>query len=322
MASWKKKSQYIPESDLNEFEHQQLVHDRKTRKKRNILRFIIWISCFVLTAALLLIAGIYYADNWLQTGYIHNVSIGNISLSGLTVSEATALLDAHKDTLLPKNDLIVRILDKTLVLTYLDTKARLETSAIANSAYLHGRNNNRDGDDLLVLDPLDFVSIDASSVRALLKAFVQPFNGRPIETSATLVGERPDFTQEPTAEETNQILTITVGSSKYLCDPETIFRTLQTAHRTRTFVIVGETKLMEPDPPSAAMIFHEFCVYPVNAAIDPDTGILTESSVGYGFIIRDVQKLLDEAEEGEVITVPLMRLEPSITTDMLIGTKP
>jgi hypothetical protein len=79
---------------------------------------------------------------------------------------------------------------------------------------------------------------------------------------------------------------------------------------------------VEPEPPSASKIFREFCLAPVDATVDPETSIITESSVGYGFNIAEVQKQLDEAEAGAVITVPLMRLEPSITTDMLIGTNP
>ncbi len=320
MAMWKKKIQYDPEAEESDTDCETYFYSKKRPDAKTAVPALLLIFCSVVALVLLLQAVSFYGDTWLQTGRIHNVTIGYVSLEGLTVSEATALLEQHKDELLPKDDLVVKILDNVLVLTYLDTKAELNTASIANAAYLHGRNDNMDGGEPISLDPLDFVDVDAASIRAILKAFVQPFNGLALETTATISGERPDLNAPPIPGETNQIITITVGSPTYLCDPETIFKTLQNAHRMRKFVIEGETKLMEPEPPNAAKIFYEFCLAPVNATVDPETSIISESSVGYGFNIAEVQKLLDEAEAGAIITVPLMRLEPSITTDMLIGT--
>lgn len=322
MAMWKKKIKYDPDANEHASDYEAYYYRRAYGNTRTILFATAIILSSILALVLLLLAGSFYADRWLQAGKIHNVRIGHISLEGLTVDEATALLSQHKNELLPKDDIIVKVLDETLILTYTDTKAELNVASIANTAYLHGRNDNMDGDEPVSLDPLDFVNVDAASIRALLKAFVQPFNGKAVETSATISGERPDLNAEPVPGEANQILTITVGSPTYLCDPETIFQTLKTAHRMRNFIIEGQTKLVEPEPPSASAIFREFCLAPVNATIDPETSLVTESAVGYGFNISEVQKLLDEAAAGEIITIPLMRLEPSVTTDALIGTNP
>ncbi|MBE6925914.1 MAG: hypothetical protein E7461_03630 [Ruminococcaceae bacterium] len=321
MSIWKKKTQYDLDAEEVTTDDYEYLYN-KHRNLKSVAKISAIVVFAVVTVVLVLQAVRFYGDTWLQTGTIYNVSVGSISLEGLTVEEANALLSQHKNELLPKNDITVKIADQVLILTYQDTKAELNVASMANTAYLHGRNDNMEGSEPISLDPLDFVDIDAGSVRALLKAFVQPFNGRPIETSAVISGERPDLSAEPTPDETNQILTITVGSSKYLCDPETIFQTLKTAHRMRKFVIEGETKLIEPEPPSAHKIFREFCLFPVDATIDSETSIITESSIGYGFDIVEVQKILDAAEEGEVINIPLARLEPSVTTDELLGAKP
>lgn len=322
MAMRKKKIQYDPNADESANDYQEYFYRKKRLNTKAVVLTVLTVISCVLALVLLLQAISFYRDTWLQTGKIHNVKVGYVSLEGLTVDEATTLLSQHKDALLPKDDIIVKILDKVLVLTYMDMKAELNVASIANTAYLHGRNDNMDGSEPVSLDPLDFVNVDAASVRAILKAFVQPFNGKAIETTAVISGERPDLSAEPAPGESNQILTITVGSAKYLCDPETIFQTLKTAHRTRNFIIEGETKRIEPEPPNAAKLFFEFCIAPVNATIDPETSIISESAVGYGFNIAEVQKRLDQAAEGETITIPLMRLKPSITTDMLIGMKP
>ncbi|MBE6983629.1 MAG: hypothetical protein E7435_05030 [Ruminococcaceae bacterium] len=233
---------------------------------------------------------------------IKNVTVNGISLQGLTPEEAIQVLNQYATELLPKEEIVVKILDSTLVLTNEDTNAQLDISAMATAAYLHGRDNRTDGTKPLVLNPNDFVNLEASKIRPLLINFVQPFNGRPIETSVTISGDRPDLTKEPEEGESDQVLTITVGYPKYLCDPETLFRTILRAHKNRQLLIVGTTILIEPEAVSAAEIFYQHCVSPINATIDPDTHIITESVYGYGFDIQKFQLELNKADWGGILS--------------------
>ncbi len=249
---------------------------------------------------------------------IKNVTVMGISLQGLTTEEATKILNQHADEMLPKDEIVVKLSDSTLVLTNEDTEAQLDTTAMATAAYLHGRDNKSDGAEPFKLNPYDFVKLEASKIRPLLIDFVQPFNGRPVETTVTISGERPDLTKEPQEGESDQVLTITVGTPKYLCDPETIFRTILSAHKNRQFVIIGNTMLIEPEKMTATNIFNQYCVYPTNATIDPDTHVVSKSVYGYGFNISQLQLQLNAAQWGDVIILPLDRIKPSITTDTLI----
>lgn len=317
MAKWKRKSSDDKELHEIESSYQQYIKgkykDKSQSKKLATWAFIVSGLAIIMIACSIL----FYYNNWLRNTQINNVVIGGISLQGLTTEEATDLLNKHKESLLPKDDIIIRIVDRTLVLTYKDTKAQVNTAAIANAAYLHGR-NNADGDTLLELDPQDFVIIDASSVRALLKAFVQPYNGIPVETSITLSGDRPDLTKGPIAGEQNQILTIKLGTPTYLCDPEGLFRTVLKAHKDRTYEFVGETLLNEPAKVTAKSIFAQYCVSPINATLDPETFIITEGVYGYGFDIDAVQAMLDAAQWGEELPpITLSKIKPQITSDSL-----
>ena len=314
----KKKTCPPDASDMQESAYQQYIK-RKKFSGSNTGKFLtvgITVVCLALIAAVFSV--IYFHQEAVPDIQIKNVAVNGISLQGLTTDEAIKLLSQHAEELLPKDDIIVRILDSTLILTNEDTKAQLDLSAMATAAYLHGRDGITDGTALLELSPYDFVKVEASVIRPLLIDFVQPFNGRPVETTVTVSGERPDLTQEPTENEPNQILTITVGTPKYLCDPETIFRTILQAHKTRQLEIIGETWLIEPENVSAGTIFYRHCVYAKNASLDPDTHIVTESVDGYGFNINQLQKELNAAQPGDIITVPLSRIKPSITTDELI----
>ncbi len=314
MGKWKKK--ISEDTAINDVESSYQEYVKGKYKQNPKSSKIISIAFIISAVAIILIvcAALLYYDGWLQSTKINNVSIGGISLNGLTTEEASTLLQSHKDTLLPQKDIIVRIVDNTLVLTNNDTKAQLDISAIANTAYLHGRNGT-DGDTLLELDPQDFVKLDASSIRPLLKAFVQPFDGVPVETSVTVSGERPDLTKPPVTGEPSQIITITMGSPKYLCNPEGLFQSIQNAHKKRTYEIIGETILIEPAKEYAYSIFAKYCVNPVNATLDPETFIITEGVYGYGFDKKVVQDFLDTAQWGESITLTLERIKPSITSD-------
>ena len=317
MAKWKRKSD--KEAEINEVEssYQQYVKGKykggKSKGKIIILSSVI----SALAVVLIVFAALFYYNNWLKNTRIRNVAIGNLSLKGMTIEEATALLDEHKDELLPKNDIIVKILSDTLVITNSDVDAKLDINAIANAAYVHGRNGT-DGDALLVLDPQDFVKLEAGKIRALLKDFVQPYNGIPIETSITISGERPNLTTAPSANDTTQILTITMGSPTYLCNPEGLFQSIQNAHKNRSYEIEGEVLLIEPTKVTAQSIFKQYCVSPINATMNPDTFVITEGVYGYGFDIEAVQEMLDAAQAGqELPPIPLSKIKPSVTSDTL-----
>ncbi len=316
------KEKFSPqdELDIQQSAYQQYIK-RKKFTGSNTGKFF---AVAVIVVFLALAVAVFYTNFFRQDTepdrLIKNVAVGGISLQGLTADEAIGLLSQHAEELLPKDDIIVRILDSTLILSNEDTKAQLDLSAMATAAYLHGRDDLSDGAELLELSPYDFVKVEASEIRALLIAFVQPFNGRPVETTVTVTGDRPNLTQEPAENEPSQILTITVGTPKYLCDPETIFRTILQAHKTRQLEIIGQTWLVEPEQLSADTVFYLHCAYAKNASIDPETHIVTKSVYGYGFNIQQLQKELDLAQPGDVITVPLYRIKPSITTDELINT--
>ena len=139
----KNKLKKIRKDELAEVEssYQQFVKGKykgnKESKNFAVVAFIISAVAVILIAC----SALFYYNYWLRNTQINQVSIGGISLKGLNVEEATELLNQHKDTLLPKHDIVVKILDKTFVLTIEESKVKLDTGAIANAAYVHGRDS-------------------------------------------------------------------------------------------------------------------------------------------------------------------------------------
>lgn len=318
MAKWKDKSS-APELQETESSYQQYIRHKRSAAKWAKFSISFVVTVIIITAVSLSLAILLRQNAASEAPRIYNVSICGLSLQGLTVDEATALLKQHKNELLPKDEIVVNVHDSTLVLTNEDTHAALNIDSIINAAYMHGR-NEPNGNEPLVLDPHDFVEVNSAAIRELFKEFIQPFNGRPTETAIEIVGERPDITLPPQEDEPSQVLTITIGAPKYGCDAETIYRSILTAHRNRNFVINGEYRLFEPEEVTAIEIFRQYCISPVNAKIDPETSIISKEIDGYGFDIASVQKRLNEAQPGDVLQVGLSRIKPSITTEILMDT--
>ena len=311
----------MPQADPGNRKRPSHRHHKKRRKMRNSESAII---IFLIVAVILVLGSVAYNAisselDRQQTRTIGNVSIGNISLYGLTVEEATTLLNKQKETLLPKDEITVKILDNIITLTSADIKAQLDVTTLVNDAYLHGRGSNGSSTQKLTLDPNNYVKMDAGSVRSLLEPYVKSLNGIPVETSVSISGERPVLTVEPYQGEPSQILTIKLGTPKYLCYTEAVIASVLSAYKNRQYEIIAEYTLIEPKLVTAEGIFDAYCVRPINATVDPETLIFSKAVYGYGFDINDVQSKLDAAQWGDTIVVHLYRITPAVTDDMLAG---
>ena len=111
-----------------------------------------------------------------------------------------------------------------------------------------------------------------------------------------------------------QTLVITLGKPGIGFDPDTVFNQVLDAYSQRTFLVTVEDveTLKEPDPVDLEKLYKEFYIAPVNAAVDTKTGKTTSGSYGYEFDRESAQKLLDEAEFGDEVRIPMQYIEPDI----------
>ena len=70
--------------------------------------------------------------------------------------------------------------------------------------------------------------------------------------------------------------------------------------------------LKDPDPIDLEKLYKEFYIAPVNAVMDPKTGKTTAGSYGYEFDKEAAQKLLDAAQFGDEVRIPMQYIEPEI----------
>lgn len=306
MAKAKKNSFQEAESSYQQYVNAKFKSDQHTKR-------LVITACIisVITVILMIFSVFFYFHFWVRNAQIGNVSVGGISLQGLTAQEATALLKENKNELLVKHDILVKIFDDIYVMTVEDSNAQLNITAMVDAAFSLGHDNDTE------LDPQNFMFMDTSRVRVWLQSIIQPYNGKPEQTSITVAGERPDLTKKPVSGEPNQILTVKIGTPKKYCPPEPLFERILNAYKNRTYEIVAETEIVDPDPVTADSIFAKYCVRPVNATINPETLVITEGIYGYGFDTKEVQNKLNAAQWGDTITIPLERIKPNITSDTL-----
>ena len=65
-------------------------------------------------------------------------------------------------------------------------------------------------------------------------------------------------------------------------------------------------------------IYEEIYQEPIDATLDPENDYrIVESAAGFGFDKEEARRMLEEAEEGSTVAVPLVYIEPQISTQNL-----
>ena len=111
-----------------------------------------------------------------------------------------------------------------------------------------------------------------------------------------------------------QTLVITLGKPGIGFDPDTVYSQVLDAYSQRVFLVTVEDvkTLKDPDPIDLEKLYKEFYIAPVNAVVDSKTGKTTPGSYGYEFDKVSAQKLLDEAQFGDEVRIPMQYIEPEI----------
>ena len=108
-------------------------------------------------------------------------------------------------------------------------------------------------------------------------------------------------------------MTIYTGTPGRHLDAEALYRQILEAYSRGDLSTISTTyDETLPEEVDLEDVFQQYCVAPVDAVLDETTYVASEESLGYGFVVEQVQKQLDEAEPGEEIQVEFQILIPSI----------
>lgn len=303
-------------------------------------RKIAVISLSVVAAVLVVCVAIgvwFYFSSTADNGLIlSNVYAAGINLGGMTPEEATVALQNTAAGTLLKKDLVITLPDTTLTLSPKDTGVALDVERLVADAYQHGRSGSRRERiaaqseaklSTYTIGLLPYLTLDTAYIQDEVKALHDRTSSTLTQPSVQVEGTRPTAAvpeeiegTDPT-EKVYQTLTITLGTQERSFDADQVYNQVLDAYNLNDLDgIMVEYSIIEPEEPDLQALIKEYCTEPVNAKLDTTDYSITEEVWGYGFNQTAAQNLLNAAQYGEKISLPLTYQRPSVIKSDLEAT--
>ncbi len=301
-----------------------------TPNQRTTILILVCITLVLLAAIIVALVAITAGPE--DDGLIlHNVYAAGVNLGGKTPEEAKVLLtEATKNTYSQLN-MIVRVYSTDLTLSPDKTGATLNVDGVIDAAYAYGRSGSRSENQNAknqsytkshVVSILPYLRLDTNYIRSELETLGAQYGTILSQPTYRVEGQRPNTNIDETeidVEKVYQTLYITLGHAQYGLSINKLYDQIMEAYNTNIFEVVGNTDPeISPESPNLEQIFQDLqCIAPVNATLNDTTYEVTPGKYGYGFIIEDVQALLETANYGEEVAIPLTFLRPTLTAEDL-----
>lgn len=242
---------------------------------------------------------------------IFNTSVDGVDVSGLTVSEAAALLDEELSSNTDDISVQVEAFDEIYTVSLgeiLDT----DWESLAEKCYRRGHGSFITCGWQWLFSHFTSMEIVSSPYAA----YEEELSAALEESTLTQLSSVVDASWE---EGEDQIL-ITLGTSGYVVDTDALSELILEAIEDGDYETVIECPMAQqlPEDVDLDSIYEEIYVEPVNATLDPDDDYSVVSSItGISFDIEEAQSAIDAAAEGETVSISLVYTQPDIDTATL-----
>ena len=255
---------------------------------------------------------------------LSNVYIGDVHVGGMTKSEAVSALKDAIGSVYTTEDMVIDLSGTQLKITPKDSGASFDCSGAVEEAYAYGRTGTQNERDAAYkaskTEPhniaiLPYLNLKTDNIRKFLVDKAGNSGSTLVQTTYGLEGTEPELSADKFNKNApTQTLVITLGKPGVGFDPDTVYNQVLDAYSQRVFLVTVKDvqELKDPDPIDLEKIYKEYYVEPVNASVDPKTGKTTPGSYGYGFDKEAAQKLLDAAQFGQEVRIPMEYIEPDI----------
>ena len=300
----------------------------KARNKRISLIAITLSLCVVLLAGILTGAYFLFLHRPQDDGKIlPNVYVGGINIGSLSREDAKTVIQLTLIPTLTGEDMVVKLPNDTLCLSPTDTGISLDIDDLVDTAYAYGRTGSRVEQSIrraqaenreYHLALLPYLNIDLDYVWNATKNFCNLYQTDLIEPSVQITGERPVYGQNNGVPVQHQTLTVIMGAAKSVLSPDAIYAHILDGYSIMDLELEYEAPIIvEPQRPNAQEIFDKHCQLPKDAVMDRNSFEIIPEEYGYGFPVESLQRLIDQAEFGEVIQISMGFLLPDITENAL-----
>lgn len=292
-------------------------------------KIVMAVAC---AGALLLILGfigIFFAGSRSDDSglILDNVLIADINVGGMTKEEAISAINLAMGDTYSSQDMVIDLSGTELRLSPRDTKAKLDIKAVVDAAYDYGRTGTKSEQEKALADSrteahiiglLPYLGLDTDYIEKVLTAYAEDAGSTLTQTKYGLEGEEPELSADKFNEKApTQTLVITMGTPGIGFDVEDVFNQVLDAYSLHIFLVtVADIEsVKEPDPVDLDAIYEEFYIAPVNATVNLQTFQTQPGSYGYEFDKLEARKLIDNADYGEVVRIPMEYIPPEILSD-------
>lgn len=260
---------------------------------------------------------------------LNNVYAAGVNLGGKTPEEAKAMLQEAVGNTYSKLDMVVEVHDSRITLKPADTGARLDIDAVVEAAYNYGRTGSRAErqkakaqslTSSYAISVIPYLNLDTDYIHDAVDELGNKYSSTLSQPQYQVKGERPNLNIEPSQidlETVYQKLVITIGTPEYSLHTGKLYEQILEAYNTNLFEVVGEISVRTPDKLDLDTLYQELCVAPVDAVLDEFTYEVTAEKYGFGFKLEDARPLLENAEYGKIVEIPMSFLAPDLTEEAL-----
>lgn len=260
---------------------------------------------------------------------LNNVYAAGVNLGGKTPEEAKAMLQEAVGNTYSKLDMVVEVHDSRITLKPADTGARLDIDAVVEAAYNYGRTGSRAErqkakaqslTSSYAISVIPYLNLDTDYIHDAVDELGNKYSSTLSQPQYQVKGERPNLNIDPSQidlETVYQKLVITIGTPEYSLHTGKLYEQILEAYNTNLFEVVGEISVRTPDKLDLDTLYQELCVAPVDAVLDEFTYEVTAEKYGFGFKLEDARPLLENAEYGKIVEIPMCFLAPDLTEEAL-----
>lgn len=255
---------------------------------------------------------------------LDNVYIGDVNVGGMTKKEAVTALNDAVGSVYATSDMVIDLSGTELRITPKDSGAAFDANGAVEEAYAYGRSGTQDEREEAykasktqpkIIAVLPYLNLKNDNIRKFLTDKAGKPGNTLVQTTYGLEGPEPVLSADKCdVNAPAQTLVITLGKPGIGFDSDAVYDQVLDAYSQRVFLVTVEDvkTLKDPDPIDLNHIYKEYYVEPKNAVMDAKTGKTTPGSYGYEFDKDAAQKLLDEAQFGDELRIPMRYIEPEI----------
>lgn len=281
-------------------------------------------ALLILTAAMAAFVGIKLATDPYENRILSNVTLMGVDVGGMTRKEAEAALRQATDHTFSRQDMVVSLPHGTVTLTAADTKARVNVRGAVRAAYLYGRWGSKaqrqaalaaSRDTEYTVDVKRYLKLDKSFIQDQLSEYAAKYATVLTQYSYRMKGSKPILKEEHFDENAAcQTLEITLGTPSLGLSMEQVYNSILDAYSRNQFqvTIADIDPEARPEPVDLNMLLELFQIAPVDAGLDMEKYCPIPGDYGYTFDIEAAQRIIDAADYGETVSIPMEYVEPEI----------